>query len=55
MEILIPLLIFVVILGLLLYLVALLPIGQPWVNIIRVLIVIIAIVWLVNKFGWGFD
>ena len=53
---LISLLITVIIVGLLFWLLSQLPIPQPWLNIARVILVIIAIIWLVGYLPspyWG--
>jgi hypothetical protein len=48
---LISLLIAVIIIGLLFYLLAMLPIPQPWLNIARVILVVIIIIWLLGYVG----
>ncbi|HEY1878417.1 MAG TPA: Thivi_2564 family membrane protein [Caulobacteraceae bacterium] len=50
---LIPLLVVVIIVGLLLYLIQILPIGAPFKNIAYVLVVLICIIWLLSRFGSG--
>jgi hypothetical protein len=56
---LISLLVAVIIIGLLFYVLSLLPIAQPWRNIATVILVIIVIVWLLGYVGmvpspyWG--
>ena len=48
---LISLLVIVIVIGLLLYLVRLLPLDEPFKNIAMVLIILIAIVWLLSIAG----
>ena len=51
---LISLLIAVIIIGLLFYVLSLLPIAQPWKNIATVILVVIVIIWLLGfvPMGW---
>lgn len=51
MPMLISLLIAVIIIGLVFYLLSLLPIPQPWLNIARVILVVIVIIWLLGYVG----
>ena len=48
---LISLLIAVIIIGLLFYVLSLLPIAQPWKNIATVILVVIVIIWLLGYIG----
>jgi hypothetical protein len=48
---LISLLIAVIIIGLLFYVLSLLPLQQPWMNVARVILIIIAIIWLLGYVG----
>lgn len=56
---LISLLIAVIVIGLLFYVLSLLPIPQPWLNIARVILIVIVIIWLLSYVGiaggpyWG--
>ncbi len=52
MNLLITLLIAVVIFALLWYLVSLLPIPQPFKNIVVIILILIAIIWLIHLAGW---
>jgi len=45
---LISLLVAVVVIGLIFYCLSLLPIPQPWLNIARVILVVIVIIWLIS-------
>jgi hypothetical protein len=45
---LVGLLVTVIIIGLLFYVVSVLPIGQPWKNIATAILVVIAIIWLLG-------
>ena len=51
MSILIALLIFCLIAGVVYYLIGLLPIPEPFGMIVRVVLILIAIVWLIERFG----
>jgi hypothetical protein len=48
---LISLLIAVIVIGLLFYVLSLLPIPQPWANIAKVILVVIVIIWLLGFVG----
>jgi hypothetical protein len=48
---LISLLIAVIVIGLLFYVLSLLPIPQPWLNIARVILIVIVIIWLLGYVG----
>jgi hypothetical protein len=48
---LISLLIAVIVIGLLFYVLSLLPIPQPWANIAKVILVVIVIIWLLGYVG----
>ena len=56
---LISLLVAVIIIGLVFYLLSMLPIPQPWANIAKVILVVIVIIWLLSFTGllsgpyWG--
>ena len=52
---LLSLLVAVIIIGLLFYVLSLLPLAQPWKNIATILLVLIVIVWLLSYVGfpWG--
>jgi hypothetical protein len=53
------LLVAVIVIGLIFYLLSMLPIPQPWANIARVILVVIVIIWLLSFTGllggpyWG--
>lgn len=49
---LIDLLILVIIVGLLFYVLSVLPIPQPWLNIAKVILVLIVILWLLGMVGY---
>jgi hypothetical protein len=49
---LIQLLVIVIVIGLLCYLVTLLPIAQPFKNIATIIVVLIAILWLLSLTGF---
>lgn len=48
---LVGLLVVVIVFGLLMYCVSLLPLPSPWNTIARVILILIAIVWLLNMLG----
>lgn len=48
---LISLLIAVIVIGLLFYVLSLLPLPQPWANIAKVVLVVIVIIWLLGYVG----
>jgi hypothetical protein len=48
---LISLLIAVIVIGLIFYVLSLLPIPQPWANIAKVILVVIVIIWLLGFVG----
>jgi hypothetical protein len=48
---LISLLIAVIVIGLLFYLISMLPIPQPWANIAKVILIVICIIWLLGYSG----
>jgi hypothetical protein len=48
---LISLLVAVIVIGLLFYVLSLLPIPQPWLNIARVILIVIVIIWLLGYVG----
>jgi hypothetical protein len=56
---LISLLVAVIIIGLIFYVLSMLPIPQPWANIAKVILVVIVIIWLLGFTGllngpyWG--
>lgn len=52
---LVSILIFVLVLGLLYYLVQMLPLPDPFKQIALVVIIVIAIIWLLESFGGGVD
>lgn len=52
MGLLINIIIALVILGLLYYLVMLLPIPEPFRTVIRVVVILLLIVWLLSFAGW---
>jgi hypothetical protein len=47
---LISLLIAVIVAGLIFWVVGLLPLPQPWLNIVKVLVILIFLVWLLSSF-----
>jgi hypothetical protein len=52
--VLINLLIMVVIIAVIFYVLSLIPLGQPWINIIRIIVGLIVLIWLLNMLGaWG--
>lgn len=55
---LISLLVAIIIIGLIFYLLSVIPLPQPWLNIAKVLLVVIVIIWLLGftgmfGTGWG--
>jgi hypothetical protein len=52
MEILLFALILLVVLAIVIYVVKLLPLGQPWTNIAIAIVCLIALLVLVNKLGY---
>lgn len=49
---LISLLIVVIVLGLLFYILQLLPLPQPFLNVARAILAVICIIWLLSRLGW---